>query len=85
MRSVSPFASSSVRAHLARGLIGLLALVGAVAGTAAGVPAALALLVVAVVAWRGCPTCWAVGLGETRRACALPRAGASAGAERPRR
>lgn len=70
MRS-SPFASSSVRGHLVRGLVGLLALVGAVVGTGLIGPAALVLLVVSVVAWRGCPTCWAVGLGETRRACAV--------------
>ena len=62
----SPFASTSIKQHYVRGAIGLLALVAAVTGAAAGSPAALALLVLTVVAWRGCPTCWAVGLMQTR-------------------
>ena len=35
------------------------------------VPAALALLIVTGAAWRGCPSCWAVGLARTpeREAC----------------
>ena len=61
----SPFASRSTRHHLVRGAAGLLALVMAALGAAAGVPVALALLVVTVVAWRGCPTCWALGLAQT--------------------
>jgi hypothetical protein len=67
MRS-SPFASASVRRHYARGVIGLVACVLAFAGAASGIPAALALLIVTVVAWRGCPTCWTVGLMQTREA-----------------
>ena len=63
-------ASSSVRLHYARGLLGLLALVAAVLGAAAGAASALALLALTVVAWRGCPTCWALGLVQTRdRVC----------------
>ena len=58
--------SGSLKEHYVRGLIGLVALVAAVVGTAAGAPAALALLLVTVVSWRGCPTCWAVGLMQTR-------------------
>ena len=67
-----PLASATVRRHLARGLVGLLALIGAIAGAAFAGPAALALLAVTVVAWRGCPTCWAVGLLQTceRARCA---------------
>lgn len=58
--------------HYARGALGLLALIAAVMGAAAGAAAALALLIVTGVAWRGCPTCWAVGLTQTRarEACA---------------
>ncbi len=63
-----PFASTSIRRHYVRGAIGLLALVAAVVGATAS-PAALALLVVTAVAWRGCPTCWAVGLMQTRERC----------------
>ena len=61
MRSC-PLASRSVGTHCARGAIGLLALIAGVAIGGAG----LALLVVTVVAWRGCPTCWAIGLAQTR-------------------
>jgi hypothetical protein len=65
----SPLASRSIKRHYARGALGLLALIAAVAGAAVATPAALALLIVTVVAWRGCPTCWAVGLMQTREAC----------------
>jgi hypothetical protein len=68
----SPFASRSVGEHYARGAIGLLALVVAVALAAAGVPAALGLLIITVAAWRGCPTCWAVGLAQTRECATCP-------------
>ena len=59
-------ASTSIGRHYARGAVGLLALGLAVAGAALGAPAALAGLIVTGVAWRGCPTCWAVGLMQTR-------------------
>lgn len=61
-----PFASSSVKRHYVRGAVGLLALVAAFGGAAAGFPAALLLLILAVAAWRGCPSCWAIGLMQTR-------------------
>jgi uncharacterized membrane protein YbaN (DUF454 family) len=67
-----PFASSSVRIHYVRGAVGLLALVLAVVGATLVSSAALGLLLVTVAAWRGCPTCWAVGLMQTR-ACAVRR------------
>jgi hypothetical protein len=67
-----PFASATVPRHVARGVIGLLAFVAAFAGIAVVGPAALLLLVVAAAAWRGCPTCWAIGLVQTRgRACRI--------------
>ena len=68
MRS-SPLASTSINRHYACGVLGLLALVAAVVGAAVATPAALALLIVTVAAWRGRPTCWAVGLMQTREAC----------------
>ena len=78
----TPLASRSIKQHYARGALGLLALVAAVAGAAAGTPAALALLILTVAAWRGCPTCWAVGLIQTREraacadgSCGNPRSG----------
>jgi hypothetical protein len=60
-----PFASATVPIHLLRGAIGLIALVLALAFAATSAYALLGLLVT-VAAWRGCPTCWAVGLAQTR-------------------
>ncbi len=72
--NVTPLASKSIRRHYMRGLLGLLALVAAVAGATAATPAALALLVVTALAWRGCPTCWAIGLIQTRQRKSAERA-----------
>ena len=68
----APLSSGTIAMHYARGALGLLALIAAVIGAAVGAPAALALLIVTGAAWRGCPTCWAIGLAETRerQACA---------------
>jgi hypothetical protein len=58
----SPLASGSVPEHLFRGALGLV--VGVLAIVLVGVvgPISLALLAVSAIAWRGCPTCWTVGL-----------------------
>ena len=60
-----PLAASSVNRHLRRGAIGLLAVLGAILLLGVLGPVSLVLLPVAAVAWRGCPTCWAVGMVET--------------------
>ncbi len=65
----SPLASTSIKRHYARGALGLIALMAAVLGAAVVTPVALVLLIVTVVAWRGCPSCWAVGLMQTRELC----------------
>ena len=59
------FASRSVAEHLVRGILGLVVLV---AGIALAQVSAwwLLLLPVTVVLWRGCPTCWLMGLIATR-------------------
>ena len=59
------FASKSLARHLLRGVIGFAALVAGLTLGTGGTPAALALLVVTPIAWRGCPTCWTVGLLAT--------------------
>ncbi|MEQ7848128.1 hypothetical protein [Nocardioides kribbensis] len=58
------FASGSVAGHLVRGVVGL---VLAVAGLGLAGQSAwwLLLLPLAVVSWRGCPTCWTLGLAQT--------------------
>jgi hypothetical protein len=74
-RRRSPLASGSLRAHLLRGAAGLVAAVLAMVLAAVVGPVSLVLLAVTAVAWRGCPTCWTVGLLGTladdraRRSC----------------
>ena len=58
----SPLASGSVHEHLLRGAAGLVAALLAIVLVAVVGPISLALLPVTVLAWRGCPTCWTVGL-----------------------
>jgi hypothetical protein len=58
----SPLASASVPEHLFRGAVGLAAAILAIVLVAVVGPISLVLLLVTVVAWRGCPTCWTVGL-----------------------
>ena len=75
------FASKTIPGHLARGVVGLLALIAALV-VASGQHGrlspllALPLLGLAVAMFRGCPTCWAIGLAETaacrRRPPAVP-------------
>jgi hypothetical protein len=62
----TPLASTSVKRHYARGGLGLLALVTAAVGAVTATPVLLGFLVLTVAAWRGCPTCWAIGLMQTR-------------------
>ncbi|TXS44820.1 hypothetical protein [Streptomyces sp. t39] len=69
------FASSSLPRHLVRGVIGFGGLIGSVALLPLAGPVGLLLLPVGLLALRGCPVCWAVGLmqtvsrGRLRRAC----------------
>ena len=59
------FASRTITGHLARGTIGLSALATAVALGPVHPVIALALVPIALVALRGCPTCWTIGLIQT--------------------
>ena len=65
----SPFASRGLPEHLARGAVGIGAIVAAVwvagAGTWWAMPVSLALGVGSLIAFRGCPMCWIIGLVET--------------------
>jgi hypothetical protein len=65
--------------HLARGAIGF-GLIGSALALATSVgPASLLLLAPGMVALRGCPTCWMLGLIETVSAGRLERTCADAG------
>ncbi|SEG89022.1 hypothetical protein SAMN05444920_106375 [Nonomuraea solani] len=69
------FASTSLPRHLARGAVGFGALICSVALIPVVGPVSLLLAAVGVLAFRGCPTCWAIGLvqtisrGRLRRSC----------------
>ena len=69
------FASTSLPRHLARGAVGFIALAAAVVLFPVWWPASLLLAPIGLLALRGCPTCWAVGLVQTvsmnrlRRSC----------------
>ena len=67
------FASKSVARHYVRGALGLaLVLLGMLLTPAFG-PSALLIGLPALVLWRGCPTCWTVGLMQTKQACETKR------------
>lgn len=59
------FASTSVPRHLARGAIGFGLIIGSIALVPAVGPVTLLAAPLALVAFRGCPTCWMVGLAQT--------------------
>ena len=65
------FASKSILEHLARGIVGFGALAWAVALAnapgAQSVISSIGLSFLALVALRGCPVCWSVGMFETLR------------------
>ncbi|MGO4456700.1 hypothetical protein AB4039_05145 [Streptomyces sp. M-16] len=65
-RSDGPdFASPSLPRHLIRGLIGFGSLIASLALVATTGPVSLLLLPVGVLALRGCPMCWTIGLMQT--------------------
>ncbi|MGW4718507.1 hypothetical protein [Nocardia sp. NPDC004260] len=70
------FASASVPRHLARGVAGFGALIGAIALLPVFGAFSLLLAPAGLLALRGCPTCWAIGLvqtisrGRLQRSCA---------------
>ncbi|MEV8588720.1 hypothetical protein [Streptomyces sp. NPDC051180] len=59
------FASSSVPRHLARGAVGFGLVAGSIALVPVVGPVALLAAPLSLVAFRGCPTCWMVGLAQT--------------------
>jgi hypothetical protein len=59
------FASKTVAAHLLRGAIAAALIVWAIAHQSSDPAFALVAGVLAMVAMRGCPLCWTVGLFET--------------------
>lgn len=58
-------ASKTLSAHLVRGAVGLGSMALALSGAAAHPWLPFAALPVTLIAFRGCPTCWTVGLVQT--------------------
>ncbi|MEV7417740.1 hypothetical protein [Streptomyces sp. NPDC089919] len=68
------FASATLPRHLARGALGFGALAASLALLPVTGPVSLLLAPAGLVALRGCPMCWAIGLAETVSAGRLRRA-----------
>ena len=62
------FATATLRGHLLRGGVALALLYFAVSHQHGQPLAAMAAGLLALVAMRGCPVCWTIGLVETLRA-----------------
>lgn len=71
--------ATSLARHLTRGALGFGLIGSAVALVPSVGPAALVLLAPGMVALRGCPTCWIVGLIQTISAGRLQRNCADSG------
>jgi hypothetical protein len=65
MLEKSLFASSSLSEHLLRGIIGIALLWVAIEIAAEQPWASLGLGVLMIIAFKGCPVCWTIGLFET--------------------
>jgi len=65
MAAAPSFASKSVPTHLARGAVGLGSIAASIALTSVIGWVSLLLLPVGLVALRGCPMCWTIGLVQT--------------------
>ncbi len=75
------FASANLSAHLVRGALAALFLLAAIKVQEAAPLASLALGIAALVALRGCPVCWTMGLVETL----IPKLTPTRRARNPRR
>ncbi|MCZ4497863.1 MAG: hypothetical protein JWQ74_416 [Marmoricola sp.] len=67
------FASKSLREHWIRGVLGTVLAVAAFALIGVVGPVSLLLLLAAGISWRGCISCWALGLSQTKASCQIRR------------
>ncbi|MET3961333.1 hypothetical protein ABIE44_001267 [Marmoricola sp. OAE513] len=67
------FASKSLREHWIRGALGLVLAIAGFGLIGVVGPVSLLLVLGAGIAWRGCVSCWALGLSQTRAACQVRR------------
>ncbi|HEY4360012.1 MAG TPA: hypothetical protein VGN17_03545 [Bryobacteraceae bacterium] len=66
------FSDNSLRTHLLRGVAGAISLAFAVHFLPTHLAMGLIFAVLALVAFRGCPTCWLATLFSIRYSCPLP-------------
>jgi hypothetical protein len=62
---MTDFASTSLPRHLIRGAVGFGALIGSIALIPVAGLLSLLLAPIGLLALRGCPTCWTIGLLQT--------------------
>jgi len=62
---LTPFTSRTLREHLIRGAFGIAALALAMYFLGSHPVAAIVLGICALIAFRGCPVCWTIGLLDT--------------------
>lgn len=73
---MTTYATASLTRHLVRGGIGFGGLIASIALLPVAGPVSLLLLPIGVLALRGCPMCWTIGLiqtisrGRLQRSCA---------------
>ena len=67
------FASNTLTEHILRGAIGIAALGYAVAIAEIHPSGSLASGMLVLLAFRGCPICWTIGLFETARQQSMPQ------------
>lgn len=65
VRARADFASASVPRHLLRGALGFGLIIGAIALVPFVGPVSLLAAPLGLVAFRGCPMCWMIGLAQT--------------------
>ncbi|MEV6393871.1 hypothetical protein AB0M39_03665 [Streptomyces sp. NPDC051907] len=63
--AAADFASASVPRHLLRGALGFGLIIGTIALVPFAGPAPLLAAPLSLLAFRGCPTCWVIGLAQT--------------------
>ena len=64
MKTITPFGSRSLMAHLLRGVLGITTLIFAFKFSDVFPLLAMGLGLSTLIAFRGCPVCWTIGLVE---------------------
>jgi hypothetical protein len=65
MKQKTQFASHSITEHIIRGIVGVVLLWQAVSIASTNPIGSIGLGILMMIAFRGCPVCWTIGLFET--------------------